>query len=160
MPSVNIKGLGKVNFPATLSPEKMKSVLVKNWPDMKSALTGELGDIPNPLGGVSTEKSITITDPRINQGRPTNIPTLIQGQPQDAIQRILTDQAIQEDNETAILRAIKRTEGGSYLPYYDSIDNAVAAAKVRTDTKSASKAAIDSTEPNQIQPLINKDSIK
>ena len=46
----------------------------------EDALGGELGILSRPDGGHSSEISLTVTDPRLNQGRPTNIPSLIRGQ--------------------------------------------------------------------------------
>ena len=109
-----------------LIPEAIKSL-------SGDALSGELGAIPNPFGGVSTEKSITITDPRVNQGRATNIPQLVTGQSPEAIERILTDQGTREDEEVAILRAIQRVSDGQSLPDFNSIDEAVSAARKRSD---------------------------
>lgn len=100
---------------------------------VEDALSGELGAIPNPFGGISTEKSITITDPRINQGRPTNIPQLVTGQSPESIQRILADQATREDQEIAITRAIQRMSEGQALPSFGSIDEAVSVARSRSD---------------------------
>ena len=79
--------------------------------------------VPNPDGSFSTEISITVTDPRINGGKPTNIPSMFGGAkvPQEeAIRRITEAGGV--DPET-----------GRALQGFNSIDEAVAAAKSRSD---------------------------
>jgi len=78
--------------------------------------------VRNKDGSVSTEKTITVTDPGINQGRPTNIPSMYAGQvlpEQEAIKQVI--QAGGKDPET-----------GRMLTGYDSINEAVAAAEKRS----------------------------
>lgn len=99
----------------------------------KSALLGELGVIPNPNGGFSSELSITVTDSRLNGGLPTNIPQLIKTQPADAIQRILNGQASRDDINRAIERAVQRVSEGQVLPKFSTIEEAVKAAGARSD---------------------------
>ncbi len=69
----------------------------------------------NPDGSYSTELSITVTDPRLNSGRPTNIPSLWRGQ--------------EVDQDTAIDNAV-----ASGKPYqaFNSIQQAVTAAQARS----------------------------
>ncbi len=99
-----------------------------------SALTGELGRLKRPGGGFSTELSITVTDKRLNQGRPTNIPSLVTGQIN--ISDLLAGTPItQQQNEIAIQRATTRVSQGANLPFFDSIDEAVTAAKSRSESK-------------------------
>lgn len=100
-----------------------------------SALDGELGVFYRPDGGTSTELSITVTDPRLNGGRPTNIPQLVRGQSAEAVERILDGKPTAEDTETAIVRAAERVAMGARLPAFDSIEAAVAAAKARSEAK-------------------------
>lgn len=78
--------------------------------------------IQNPDGSVSTEETITVTEPQINQGRATNIPTIYGGvrvPEADAIQRIIKSGGMDPDT-------------GNALAGYDSIDQAVQAAQQRT----------------------------
>jgi hypothetical protein len=70
----------------------------------------------NADGSHSTEVSITVTDPRINKGKPTNIPSLWGGE--------------EVDEGTAVGNALK--SGKSYGAF-DSIEAAVAAAKARSE---------------------------
>ncbi len=69
----------------------------------------------NKDGSYSTELSITVTDPRLNGGKPTNIPSLWKGQV--------------VDEDTAVKNAIK---AGKPYASYSSIDEAVSAAKARS----------------------------
>jgi len=70
----------------------------------------------NPDGSFSTEESITITDPRINGGAPTNIPSIWGGR--------------RYDEENAVLQALQ-----SKLQFdaYKNIDEAVWAARMRSE---------------------------
>lgn len=70
----------------------------------------------NADGTHSTELSITVTDPRINGGKPTNIPSLWGGK--------------EVSQEQAIAKAL---DSGNSYQAYDSIDEAVAAAKSRSN---------------------------
>jgi flagellum-specific peptidoglycan hydrolase FlgJ len=76
---------------------------------------GTLVPIQNPDGSVSTELSITVTEPGLNSGRPTNIPTVWDGQ------RVSDDEAI--DN------AIR---SGVAFPSFNSIKQAEQAARKRS----------------------------
>lgn len=62
----------------------------------------------NPDGSVSTERGITVTDPRLNAGAPTNIPSMWGGK--------------ELDGNSSILQALQ--SGQSYRPY-SSIEEAV-----------------------------------
>lgn len=89
--------------------------------------TGEITNEGRPIfenqfGESVTERTITITDPRINQGQPTNIPTVFNGQ-------FLSD-------EDAIL-SVANAQGndpitGMALQGFGSIDEAVENAKSRS----------------------------
>ncbi len=72
--------------------------------------------IANPDGTVSTERSITVTDPRLNGGRPTNIPSLWDG--------------VQLGEQEAVTRAL---QSGQTYQSFNSIDEAVQAAKARSN---------------------------
>jgi hypothetical protein len=65
----------------------------------------------NPDGTVSTQLGITVTDQRLNGGKPTNIPSLWGGQ--------------EVDQGEAISRALR---SGRAFPSFDTIDEAVAAS--------------------------------
>lgn len=76
----------------------------------------------NPSGSVSTERTVTIQDPRINEGRPTNIPTLFGGvevDPREAIELVAMSGGI--DPET-----------GRELPSFENIDEALRSARSRS----------------------------
>ncbi len=106
-----------------------KFVLPTPEQQQKNALTGELGQVKN-----SSEISITVTDSRLNGGKPTNIPTLVKGQIN--IDRLTeTLEPTEEQQEVAIKRAAERVAAGATLPSYASIDEAVNAAVARSDAK-------------------------
>lgn len=106
-------------------------------------LRGELGVLKRPDGGVSTELSVTVTDPRINGGRATNIPLLVVGQ--KGVDALLKDAAPSaEQEEIAIRRAVERLKGGGRLPSYNSIEEATRAAESRPES--------DKTPYNRAQP--------
>ena len=71
--------------------------------------------VQNPDGSVSTEISITVQDPRLNEGRPTNIPSL-------------WDRKVVDD-DTAVERALK---SGKKYNSYETIEEAVRAARQRS----------------------------
>ena len=78
--------------------------------------------IQNEDGSVSTERTITITHPGINNGLPTNIPSMYEG--------------VERNEEEAIRRIMeaggKDPETGTQLRGYPSIDAAVRAARKRS----------------------------
>lgn len=78
--------------------------------------------IQNPDGSVTTERSITVTDERLNGGRPTNIPTVWGGQ-------------IVPDDE-AVDHAAR---SGIAWPSYESIPAAVRAAEQRSQDLGAGR---------------------
>jgi hypothetical protein len=103
--------------------------------EQPSALTGELGILSRPDGRVSTELSVTVTDPRLNKARPTNIPLLVKGQVN--VEKLLRDEhpsPSRQQVEIAIKRAVERVAEGADLPSYDSIEAAVSAAKARSES--------------------------
>jgi len=71
----------------------------------------------NPDGSISTEESITITDPRLNAGAPTNIPSIWNGR-----------RTASEDEAIAAALA-----SGQQFQSFPTIDDAVAAAKARSE---------------------------
>lgn len=99
------------------------------------ALSGELGIFSMENGGIATERSQTVTHPLLYGGAPTNIPMLVQGQSEDAIARILAGTPTREDEERAVHRALARIKAGLPLPKFNTIDEAVAAAKARSKGK-------------------------
>lgn len=85
------------------------------WRGQYHPLTGRpilIGQDGSPL----TEYTITVTHPALNRGRPTNIPSIWNGQIQD--------------EETAVAYALR--SGGPW-PSYKTIADAVEAAASRTD---------------------------
>ena len=71
----------------------------------------------NGDGSISTEESITVIDPRLNGGRPTNIPSIWDGQRTNS-----DDEAV-----TAALNS------GQAFNSFESIEQAVAAARARSE---------------------------
>lgn len=69
----------------------------------------------NADGSYSTEVSITVTDPRLNGGKPTNIPSLWGGK--------------EVDENTAVANAVK---AGKAYQSFETVDEAVAAAQARS----------------------------
>lgn len=76
---------------------------------------GTASPIQNPDGTVTTERSITVTDKRLNNGQPTNIPTVWGG-------KVVPD-------EQAIANAV---QSGRQWQAYPNIPAAVAAAQARS----------------------------
>jgi hypothetical protein len=93
--------------------------------------------IQNPDGTVSTEESITITDPRINGGAPTNIPSIWGGR-----RTVSEDEAIEE-----ALRS------GQSFDAFPSIDAAVAAAQERSNMLGRSVPPAPVVAPQVAQAL-------
>lgn len=113
----------KSSLPASEAPNFAQYVAAAKR--LRSAGNGQLthDGLParqNADGSVSTELSITVTDPRLNGGKPTNIPSLWGGQV--------------VDNDTAVANAL-----ASGKPYqsFGTIDQAVAAAKARSNAGGA-----------------------
>lgn len=75
--------------------------------------------INNADGTISTERSITVTVPGLNNNRATNIPTIINGQ--------------QLPDHLAVEHAVSQAARGAAYESYDSVDLAVAAAKKRSE---------------------------
>lgn len=96
-----------------------------------TALEGELGIFQNPDGSRSSERSSTSEV----DGRFINFPLLVQGQNEEAIQRILSGKETKQDVQMALDRALERERGGLALPRFDSLEIAVAAASARSAGK-------------------------
>lgn len=119
-----MKGSSTLSSPlgAVATPPKIASYQppkpVGNSPTtLSSPLTpGTAQPIKNADGSVTTERSITVTDARLNGGKPTNIPTVWGGQ------IVSDDEAV--DNAA---------RSGRSWPAFNSIDEAVAAAKQRSN---------------------------
>jgi len=91
---------------------------------------GELGNLYDPQGRRNTEISITVDDPRLLGGRPTNIPQLVTGQQNlEALQNM--NRPTSEQYDISVQRAADRVKAGGYLPSYGSIEEAVKAAESR-----------------------------
>lgn len=101
--------------------------------EIRSALRGELGRVEHDRG-VSTEISITVRDPRINDGMPTNIPTLVKGQT-DLPLLLKTMKPNQKQYDIAVMRAMERQASGEELPFYETEEEAVQAAIARSKNK-------------------------
>lgn len=105
----------------------------------QSALEGELGRLRRPDGGISTELSVTITDPRVNSGSPSNIPLLIKDQ-RGVDRLLLGEKPTGKQVEIAIKRAQERISSGQTLPFFTSISEAENAAKKRSSDKNTKSA--------------------
>lgn len=126
--------LGRVvkhHSPAYLTDESavtsMADVLRSSGDD---PLTGELGVLNRPDGGRSSEISITVTDERLNQGRPTNIPTLVHGQ--RSVDSLLAGHRVTAEQEDIAIRRAQQRSYGRPLPAYGSIEDAERAAVARS----------------------------
>lgn len=73
----------------------------------------------NKDGSISTENSITVQHPQLNQGRYTNIPSIVNGQ--------------QLDEPGAISAALQDIASGKSYQGFDSLEEAVSAAKARSE---------------------------
>lgn len=110
-------------------------------------ILGEFGEVQHPGGGVSTELSITVTDPMLNDGKPTNIPTLVKGN--EALRDLIlsgkfSDSSIdQKVEKTAIKRAIERQKEGMKWPSFSTIKEAVSAAEQRSQAKSNARQQVE-----------------
>ncbi len=103
--------------------------------------------VQNEDGTVSTERSITVTDPRINDSQPTNIPSMFDGvqvEQEEAINRISVAGGV--DPET-----------GRPLPGFDSIEDAVAAAEGRSAALGAAMGMADSMISDTLSAQFTKD---
>jgi len=76
----------------------------------------------NKDGSIATEESFTITHPRMNEGKPTNVPSIWGGK-----RPPFEDRETQED--WAVNQANK---SGEKFQSFDTIDDAVSAAKERS----------------------------
>lgn len=92
---------------------------------------GELGQLVQADGTISTEVSITENVPEL--GGWVNLPTLVTGQ-KDVASLIAGKQPTQEQINIAVARAIERVQNGAQLPSYPSVENAVKAAQDRTES--------------------------
>lgn len=113
----------------------------------KDATRGELGVLPNTgKQAVSTEISVTVSDERLNGGKPTNIPLLVKGQKN--VEALLKgEEPTEEQEDLAIQRAAQRVKEGASLPGYGTIEQAVKAAQSRSDKKGKDKSYFDATTP-------------
>lgn len=81
--------------------------------------------LQNPDGSVSTEESMTVTSPRLNNGAPTNIPSIWGGK------RPPFDPGTLEAEEWAIDQA---ANSGQTFETFPSIEDAVKAARARSNS--------------------------
>jgi hypothetical protein len=115
-----VAGAIKRNAPAVVAA--LQSRFGMGQPDATGNLLTHDG-LParrNADGSYSTEVSITVTDPKLNNGKPTNIPSLWGGK--------------EVDEQTAVDNALK---SGKTYSSYNSIDEAVTAAKARSNAGGA-----------------------
>ena len=136
MPIVEIKGVGKAEFPDDMPIEDIRTFLQSKFsnpePVLLDARFGELGKIENPDGSISTEFSITEFIPEL--GGFVNIPTLVRGQ-KDVRSMLDTGDITDEQFNIAVLRAIERVSKGAALPSFKTVEEAVEAAKSRPEAE-------------------------
>lgn len=80
--------------------------------------------VQNPDGSISTERTVTIQDPRIHKGLWVNIPTMFGGKEvsqERAIDIIAKNKGV--DPET-----------GEEVPFFTTLDEAISSAKARSDS--------------------------
>lgn len=102
-------------------PEKLKGIV--NRREASRNLFPRKSSISNPDGTRSSERSITVNVQELNRGRATNIPTIFGGKQrteEEAIRRIMESGGV--DPET-----------GRRLPGFNSVEEAVQAAGVRSN---------------------------
>lgn len=118
---------------------------------------------PQDLGGgrTATVLNQTVTDERINGGKPTNIPLIVPGIPQAEIKAIADGKRpSKEAYERSVAHAQSRIAGGETIQSYNTIDEAVGAAKSESGERgqqlastAQSPAAAVPTQPAQVTPL-------
>jgi len=94
----------------------------------------------NADGSYSTELSITVTNPKLNGGKPTNIPSLWKGK--------------EVNEETAVANALA---SGTKYDSFSTIPEAVSAAKEKS--KGGGAAATSNNQPPQLTPEQNQAAI-
>ena len=94
----------------------------------------------NADGSYSTELSITVTNPKLNGGKPTNIPSLWKGK--------------EVNEETAVANALA---SGAKYDSFSTIPEAVSAAKEKS--KGGGAAATSNKQPPQLTPEQNQAAI-
>lgn len=119
--------LAGMSAPAAMAdPRQMYSPDVQAYQNALSGMSAPKGMNPingrpildNGDGSYSTEESITVTDPRLNGGQPTNIPSIWGGR-----------RTVSEDE--AVSAAL---QSGQRFSAFGSIPEAVSAAKARSDS--------------------------
>jgi hypothetical protein len=80
--------------------------------------------VPNEDGSVSTEISVTVQDPRLNNGLWTNIPSMFNGR------RVSDDEAV----EIILRNGGKDPETGRVLSGFQSFSEAIKAAEERSES--------------------------
>lgn len=99
----------------------------------------------NKDGSISTEVTITVTDPRLNNGRPTNIPTLWEGEPLPGSQ--------EKVQEAAIKKAVEyEKKNGKKWDDFDTIEEAVAYAESKSAAGGANAPSAPKSKPAQAAP--------
>ena len=99
----------------------------------------------NSDGSISTEVTITVTDPRLNGGRATNIPTLWEGKPLPGSQA--------QVQEAAIKKAVEyEKKNGKKWDDFDTIEEAVAYAESKSAAGGANAPSVPKPKPAQAAP--------
>jgi hypothetical protein len=118
---------------------------------------GYLGPQDVGEGQTATVLLETITDSRINQGKPTNIPLIVPGISPEEIRQLAAGHPPTPDTyERAIQHALGRLQGGESLQAYPDIPSAVAAAQQESATRGQPPSA--PSTPSDIVPDIEKSS--
>ncbi len=104
----------------------------------------------NRDGSISTERTITVTDPRINNGKPTNIPTLWEGKPLPG----KTDAEIQKKAIEKAIEYQRRT--GNKWKSFDSIESAVSFAEQKSSSGGSKAGSLFKGLPSK--PYLNRNS--
>lgn len=97
-------------------------------------LEGYLGPQKTARGDHATVMMITVTDPRLNNGRATNIPLLVPGQV-DLPALLQGQRPTAQQQDVAITHALTRVTQGEQIPAYDSIADAEQAARQESDER-------------------------
>lgn len=124
-PKVQALVTGRFAGPGAVASEqearRQGAKLVVSKPDIIGYTAAGRPIVRNPDGSVSTERTITVTDPLLNGGKPTVIPSMFNG--------------VQVSQEEAIKRIVqaggKDPETGELLPVFSTIEEAERGAQAR-----------------------------
>lgn len=125
--------------------------------NQNDARTGELGLLKTHDGRDATEMSITVESERINRGMPTNIPLLVRGQSVDSL--LAGAAPTKAQIEIATSRAAERVKNGAYLPFFNTLGEAISWSRTNhgniPGAKYSDKMAIIDQAKTKVLPLLN-----